>query len=786
MGELEKLKVVIEAETKKYHKEVQKVNKSINTMEKGFGKLKKIMIGAFSVALVAKFGKNLMQTANDLKTLSSQTGIGVERLQELQYAAEMSGSSMQALDRGVQTLNQAIAQGSDAYKALNIQATNSGDAFEEVLIKLAEMPDSARKAEIGNKLLGRSYLELKPLLDEGADGIAALTGAARDSGLVMRTELVNSIDSLRQSLSTLGQQFLAAFYPIIEFVIPALQALVNALSYTVGFITGIIRAIFGFKQASEDSSSSIIKNNNDIAKSAAAVAKQYAGFDELNTINTEPSGGGVSGVDFSFDPNVGDEAADALNKARAAAESFNGAIAAGVEAWNKWKTPLAWIAAILASLWAISSIPAILNGMSLLAAGAGLASNAVVFLWGIFEGIGGAIVGLWNKLGFVKFAMDGTGAAALGLGVVFLGVISTVAALWQAFQDNTRNIRDIWEVTWVGIKDTFSTWWSYMEPIIGIIVKTFMDIWNLALKPLWDKFVEFVAGVAIIIMNLWNKIFKPIVDWFIKTLGPIMVLIWAIVGEAVVKAFTTISDIIGKAMDVFNWFVDLVLLLVDDAVAIFQGLIDFVVGVFTGDWEKAWEGVLGIFSGIWNGIKTTFTAVWDWIMKKFNSGGTIFTGIADGISNIFKSLVNGLISGINWIIRKPFDTVNSLMNKIRSFSILGAEPFKKLWGYNPLPVPQIPKLARGGILDAGQMFVAGEAGAETIGSYKGKTTVMPLENTDFVVAMEQAVMRGIAAGAQQTEGGDIVLQIDGMTLARATEKNLNKLSKAKGGLAITF
>ena len=85
-------------------------------------------------------------------------------------------------------------------------------------------------------------------------------------------------------------------------------------------------------------------------------------------------------------------------------------------------------------------------------------------------------------------------------------------------------------------------------------------------------------------------------------------------------------------------------------------------------------------------------------------------------------MVNRIITGLNTTIAKPFNSINSILNRIRSISVLDIKPFSGLWSYNPLSVPQIPKLALGGIVNRpgrGVPAIIGEAGAEA---------VLPLEN----------------------------------------------------------
>ena len=135
-----------------------------------------------------------------------------------------------------------------------------------------------------------------------------------------------------------------------------------------------------------------------------------------------------------------------------------------------------------------------------------------------------------------------------------------------------------------------------------------------------------------------------------------------------------------------------------------------------------WNAIKEKFSGVGNWFQTTFSNAWQKVKDVFSTGGKIFDGIKDGISSTFKTIVNGLIDGINKIIRTPFNSINSMLNTIRGIEVLGVSPFKNLWNYNPLTIPQIPKLALGGIVNRpgrGVPAIIGEAGAEA---------VLPLEN----------------------------------------------------------
>lgn len=134
----------------------------------------------------------------------------------------------------------------------------------------------------------------------------------------------------------------------------------------------------------------------------------------------------------------------------------------------------------------------------------------------------------------------------------------------------------------------------------------------------------------------------------------------------------------------------------------FDGIIDFIRGVFTGDWQRAWEGVKEIFGGVFKGL----------------------TALAKAPINGIIALLNGAINGIN----KMIDALNSL-----HFSIPDWVPFLggKSFGLNLRHVGSIPYLANGGILSRGSAVV-GEAGPELLTLTGGKAVVQPLGGSSVV------------------------------------------------------
>ena len=164
----------------------------------------------------------------------------------------------------------------------------------------------------------------------------------------------------------------------------------------------------------------------------------------------------------------------------------------------------------------------------------------------------------------------------------------------------------------------------------------------------------------------------------------------------------------------------------------FCGIIDFVSGVFSGNWGRAISGLVGIFKGIWQGI----------------------TSAAKAPLNGLISLINGVIGGINSI----------------SFNLGG-----KHFGVN---IPKIPYLAKGGIVDVPTLAMVGE---------NGKEAVMPLENnTGWITNLADKISSRMYKGNENNysgESGNIIFQIDGSVIGEVALKQIRRMQR-QGGITV--
>ncbi len=168
--------------------------------------------------------------------LSQKTGVSVEALTALDYAAKLSDVSTEGLTKGLQRLSVALfdsrfegAEGSKALQALGVAATDAHGQIrptEQVLLDLAEkfadMPDGADKAALAIKLFGREGLNLIPFLNQGREGITALMEEAQRLGLVMSEDVARASEVFNDNLTRLSAIFEGVQRQIGAAVIPVL------------------------------------------------------------------------------------------------------------------------------------------------------------------------------------------------------------------------------------------------------------------------------------------------------------------------------------------------------------------------------------------------------------------------------------------------------------------------------------------------------------------------------------------------------------------------------------
>lgn len=689
----------------------------------------------------------------------------VAKMQAMELAAERIAAQTGLTKEQILNANPAYQKLSDTMGILKARASDFGDEARaagtktKVAMTQAEkstkrVGDATRRGIAG---FGRMQLAMMGIMF----AMRAISAATQEY-MAVNTQLEGQINTLK----ALWGQVLG---PVIEWVI-------NLLIQAISYVNAFIYALSGINLVAKANEAALKKQAKASSGGGKGGGNQTASFDEQTKLtNTSGGAGGTGGavatlpdgttIDMSF--------LDPLKEALKKFYEDIKPLLTTLKALGKWI--LDNILIPLADWVANSVLPAFLNilGAAALVLNDALWKLQPIALW-IWENFlepiaswtGGVIVDVLNAIGNWirehKETLSTVVAIAIALGAALvvipkvLGLVSTafsvlsaaisspitwliaLIALFVTLYDECEGFRKGMNEAWEGVKGIFKGAvdfikalfkgdWAGMDEAWEKIKTSGKDL----LTGLWEGLKAGWEWIKEKLVNLWKKISTAFCEFFgihspstlFLQYGEYMIQglingIKAVISSVVETCKGVWTKIQGVFSSVGGWFKDK-----------FSNAGSSIASAFTGALSKIknacntiWTAIKGVFSSVTTWFKDTFTAAWTAVKNVFSTGGKIFSGIKEGISSTFKTIVNGLIAGINKIIATPFNAINKMLNTIRSTSVLGIQPFKNLWSYNPLSVPKIPKLARGGIVNRpgqGVPAIIGEAGREA---------VLPLDN----------------------------------------------------------
>ncbi len=269
-----------------------------------------------------------------------------------------------------------------------------------------------------------------------------------------------------------------------------------------------------------------------------------------------------------------------------------------------------------------------------------------------------------------------------------VAVFSPVGA-W--FKTKFKEAHDSIVKTFDGIKTTFENIRKKIQDAFTGIGDWFKETFDKAVTGIKNAFSTISAFFGNVVSKIKGA-FTGIGDWFKDTSDKAYSKLKD--GFSGVKSFFT-----GKCKDVQNAF---------------MGIPDWFKNKFTSAYDKASgafakakekfgqirDAIKAPFKGIADWFESTFKGAWEKVKDVFSAGGKIFSGVKEGLEKTFRTVVNGLISGINIVVSKPFNAINKMLNTIRKVGVGKIKPFESLWEENPITVPKIPALAQGGYVKA--------------------------------------------------------------------------------------
>jgi hypothetical protein len=233
---------------------LEKASGHVSSFSEKIGSIGKIATIA-GTAITGIFTAIILKTAqvgDQFNDMSLRTGVSVEHLSTLAYAAELSGTNIEGLEIGLKFLtkgmddaSKGIGTAKDAFEYLGISVVDAEgnlrptiDVLKEAATKIAEIENPAKQAALAMDLFGaRSGTQLIPLLKEGGAGIEELMGKAKDLGIEISTKSAQAADEFKDKMTSLTGSLAGAGRTIGDVLIPAIIPLIEKATEIVGKIS---------------------------------------------------------------------------------------------------------------------------------------------------------------------------------------------------------------------------------------------------------------------------------------------------------------------------------------------------------------------------------------------------------------------------------------------------------------------------------------------------------------------------------------------------------------------
>lgn len=295
---------------------------------------------------------------------------------------------------------------------------------------------------------------------------------------------------------------------------------------------------------------------------------------------------------------------------------------------------------------AISPITtAMSEGFSSVVGAVGATTTPLTTLKGLVVGVGEGFKALWGILAANPITLI---IAAIAL------VVAALVHLWNTNEEFRQWMIDFYE--------------NSLKPIVESIKEALTSLWEEHLKPLWEESLKPLLG------DLWETIKGT----------------WDLIANLIGEIVKIIAPVVANILQMIAQFVDDIAGYVGGCIDVLKGIIEFITGIFSGDWEKAWNGIKDIFKGIW-----------EMMVNLVKAPVNLIIGVING-------MISGVVAGINLVVR----AINSISVDIPDWvPLVGGKHI----GFNlsEVTAPQIPTLAKGGVLTSPTLAMVGEyAGAD--------------------------------------------------------------------------
>lgn len=653
--------------------------------------------------------RDLEQTgkAFTLGNQSKQAAADMEKLAAAERRlADMNnrlGTSYSSIKGKVNDYNNSLLKSSSAQK----KAVTSGNKLNKSLRNTGK---SANSANFGlGRMLGTSILfsfvfqAISGVMNAMKEGFTNLAQYSSSTN--------NSISMLWGSLERLKNSLATAFAPILDVVAPILSKFIDMLSTAASYVSMFFAFLSGKSTytravavqkdyaASLEDTASGAQDAADATNAAAEAAEGYLSpLDEINKLdNNDASSGGGSGGSGGGASGGG------------TGPLFEEVEITDIPVLEKVKDILSGLFEPFKKAWESEGQNTI---------------NAVRYafeqLGELAKSVGSSIFEVWT---------NGTGQKSIELILeIFQEILYTVGEI-------ARKLNEAWNYNNNGtviIQGLANAVNAFLEIVLRALEITREWVGTLDFTPIMSALAELserlsplITAIGDTVLWLYETIVLPFLTWLIESALPRLISIISQIAELITNVLNFLNEyILPIVQPIIEGLLELVQWLVDNLFTQLSGFLEFLNGVFTGDWDRAFSGIIqigenlrdiyfsifdfiqnkimkpfdkflqGIFAtdwstafgvvgdilngfyanvrNIWNSIKQIFNGIITFVRGAFTGNWRqawegikqIFAGVFNGLVAIAKFPINGIISAINGLIRGVVTGINTVIRAL--------------------------------------------------------------------------------------------------------------------------
>jgi len=678
----------------------------------------------------------------------SQRGYSTDQIEKIMTAFKDSASFGRQASL---TMGEAIRGATEGLKNENSILVDNAGVTKNVSMMWADYARQIGKGEKSLTLAEKRQAEVNGIMQETAFQVG---DAAKYT-----TTLGGKLAGLSAQFFNLKASIGSVIAPILSALIPSIQ---SAMIYITSFFTllgGISKKIFGYntEQAktsgvSKKAETAQSKLGNAVKKTGKAVASNLQSFDQLNTLtketadNTEDVSSGVGGdvgvIDMTesiktpeIDTSFLDKYIEKINNIKVLfSDSITGAMSnlqtASDSLYNAFKKLKDIISGII-----FKNADAIKQSLDSL-------SQGTVDVINMFIELAGKLprdaFDLYNR-----YIQENAETMTAVYEFTILYIISLLDNLGAIFSTTAKGIMKVYDDNIAPLKQLFMDVFNPISDLIGSLVnnvltplfmpaiKAMGDVVREVMPLIWNNISTVINDIVALLTLFWKTYFEPLIVWISEKVLPLLQPVFTELGL------------------IFKDLLDSAIYIIKDMTDIFSGLTTFLLGAFTNDWGKAWEGIKKIFEGVFNSLV-----------------------------NIARIPINSTIRLINLFL----DALSQIKINIPSMNIpfIGKVGGQSL-SFPKLSISEIPALAQGGIVTSPTQALIGE------GAYD--EAVIPLGGSKFdmlINGIGNAVTQALQTTNQnnKSNSNSINLIIDGKEIAKILAPLLSKENNRVGSSSI--